>query len=222
MRILIIEDEKRLADNLQQYFSGKGYAVDAAYNGLEGEILAESVVYDVIILDLGLPDKDGIQICRYLREKKIKSLIIILTARDMVSERIKGLDSGADDYVGKPFVFQELEARVRAVLRRDRVMDTPKIEIGDLLIDAVNRRVWRDGEEIEIFPKEYAVLEILVHYVNQTVTRIMFEQHAWDLSLDSSSNVVDVYIRKLRVKLDREGQASHIKTIRGTGYRLEA
>jgi two-component system copper resistance phosphate regulon response regulator CusR len=226
MRILIIEDEKLIASNLQRWFKEKGYAVDVAYTGEEGEGLAEDAYFDVIILDIifyredGTRGKDGIQVCRSLRQKNAGPLIIMLTCKDTVNDRVMGLDSGADDYLVKPFKFIELEARVRAALRRKRRLDTPVIKTGKLVMDTVARRIWWDGKEIYLANKEYAIFEILVHYDGQVVPRSLIEQHGWNMELDISSNLVDAYICKLRAKFGQEGSTGMIQTVKGSGYRL--
>jgi DNA-binding response OmpR family regulator len=220
MRILVVEDEKELAGIIKRGLIEEGYAVDTAYTGEEGEILAESIPYDLIILDVILPKKDGVEVCRSLRQKRIKSPITMLTAKDSISDRVKGLDSGADDYLVKPFAFEELYARVRALLRREENLLPQKLEAGDLVIDTTTRQVWKGRRLIELTGKEYAILEYLMRHPNLVITRTMMEQHIWNLELDSSSNLVDVYIRKLRRKIDSEGKESLIQTVKGAGYRL--
>jgi DNA-binding response OmpR family regulator len=180
----------------------------------------------VIILDIiffredGTRGKDGLQVCRSLRQENGGPLIILLTCKDTVDDRVLGLDSGADDYLVKPFTFIELEARVRAVLRRKRKLDTPVIKTGKLVMDTTARRVWWDQKEIFLTNKEYAILEILVHYAGQVVPRSLIEQHGWNMELDISSNLVDAYICKLRNKLGQEDSNGLIQTVKGSGYRL--
>lgn len=220
MRILIVEDEQRMAYILKQGLEEEGYAVDITCTGEEGEMFAQNIPYDLIILDVVLPGKDGIEVCRSLRQKMIGTLIMMLTCRDTLNDKVKGLDSGADDYMVKPFSFAELSARVRAVLRREKSPVMPRIEAGDLLMDTATRQVWYKGRCVELSGKEFAILEFFMHNPDSVITRTMIEQHVWDLALDSSSNLVDVYIRKLRVKLDAEKHESLIQTVRGVGYRL--
>jgi DNA-binding response OmpR family regulator len=220
MRILAIEDETRLADLLRRGLVEEGYAVDIAFSGEEGEEFIESIPYDLIVLDIILPGKDGISICRDLRKKGIKTPVLMLTARDSLDDKVKGLDSGADDYLVKPFAFQELYARVRALLRREDGLLPQQLTIGDLTMDCGSRRVKRGDNVIALTSKEYAILEYLMRHPDTVVTRIMLEQHVWDLSLDSSSNLVDVYISRLRRKIGDGEPDSLIRTIKGVGYRL--
>jgi len=221
MRILVIEDDQKLSDIIQRGLSEVGYAVDAAYDGEEGRDMAEMVPYDLIILDIILPKKDGIEVCLELRRKQIKSRIIMLTSRDTVSDRIKGLDSGADDYLVKPFAFDELLARLRALLRREISDGSHVLQVGELSMDTLTREVKRGDKDIKLTGKEYSLLEYLLRNPNIVVTRRMLEDHVWDFSLESESNLIDVYIRRLRQKIDKENEDSLIETIRGVGYRLK-
>jgi DNA-binding response OmpR family regulator len=220
MRILVIEDEKELAHLIRRGLTEEGYAVDVAYDGEEGESFAESVPYDLIILDIVLPRKDGFLVCSSLRRKGIKTRVLMLTGRDSVADRVKGLDTGADDYLIKPFVFEELTARIRALLRREIASASPAIQVGDITLNAATREVTREDRAIDLNNKEYAILEYLMRNVNMVITRQMIEDHVWNFSLESSSNLVDVYIRRLRSKLDNPGEESLIDTVRGVGYRL--
>jgi len=220
MRILVIEDEKELAHLIRRGLTEEGYAVDVAYNGEEGESFAESVPYDLIILDIVLPRKDGFLVCSSLRRKGIKTRVLMLTGRDSVADRVKGLDTGADDYLIKPFVFEELTARIRALLRREIASASPAIQVGDIILNTATREVTREDRAIDLNNKEYAILEYLMRNVNMVITRQMIEDHVWNFSLESSSNLVDVYIRRLRSKLDNPGEESLIDTVRGVGYRL--
>jgi len=220
MRILVIEDDQKLSDIIQRGLSEVGYAVDAAYDGEEGKDMAEMVPYDLIILDIILPKKDGIEVCLELRRKQIKSRIIMLTSRDTVSDRIKGLDSGADDYLVKPFAFDELLARLRALLRREISDGSHVLHVGELSMDTLTREVKRGDKDIKLTGKEYSLLEYLLRNPNIVVTRRMLEDHVWDFSLESESNLIDVYIRRLRRKIDVGGEKSMIQTVRGAGYRL--
>ena len=222
MRILVVDDDRRLCAVIKRGLLEEAYAVDLAYDGEEGEYLAEVNPYDLIILDIMLPNKDGIQVCRELRAKKINTPILMLTAKDTVEDRVKGLDTGADDYLIKPFAFNELLARVRALLRREGTSKSPELRAGDLTLNALTRQIWRGQRPIELTTKEYVILEYLMRHPNVVVTRTMIEEHAWDYDFDSLSNLVDVYVRRLRRKIDNEGQDSLIETLRGAGYRLKA
>ncbi len=221
MRILVIDDDRRLCTVIKRGLLEEAYAVDLAYDGEEGEYLAEVNPYDLIILDIMLPNKDGIQVCRELRAKKINSPILMLTAKDTVEDRVKGLDTGADDYLIKPFAFNELLARVRALLRREGTSKSQELRVGDLTLNALTRQIWRGQRLIELTTKEYVILEYLMRHPNVVVTRTMIEEHAWDYDFDSLSNLVDVYMRRLRRKIDNEGEDSLIQTVRGAGYRLK-
>jgi DNA-binding response OmpR family regulator len=222
MRILVVDDDRRLCAVIKRGLLEEAYAVDLAYDGEEGEYLAEINPYDLIILDIMLPNKDGIEVCRELRAKKINTPILMLTAKDTVEDRVKGLDTGADDYLVKPFAFNELLARVRALLRREAMSKSPELRVGDLTLNTLTRQVWRGQRPIELTAKEYVILEYFMRHPNVVVTRTMVEEHAWDYDFDSLSNLVDVYMRRLRRKIDNEGEDSLIQTLRGAGYRLRA
>jgi heavy metal response regulator len=221
MRVLVVEDERRLSGIIKRGLIEEGYAVDAVYDGEEAQYMAETTTYDIIILDIMLPKKDGIAVCKDLRAKKINTPILMLTARDSVEDRVRGLDSGADDYVVKPFAFSELLARIRALLRRESLLKTPKIQVGDLIMDTLTREVWRGERKIELTNKEYSILEYFMTRPNMVITRTMLEENAWDYEYDSMSNIIDVYIRRLRRKIDGEAEDSLIQTVRGAGYRLK-
>ena len=221
MRVLVVEDERRLASIIKRGLIEEGYAVDTVYDGEEAQYMAETTTYDIIVLDIMLPKKDGIAVCKDLRAKKINTPILMLTARDSVEDRVKGLDSGADDYVIKPFAFSELLARIRALLRRESLSKTPKIQVGDLLLDTLTREAWRGQRKIDLTTKEYAILEYFMSHPNMVITRTMLEENAWDYEYDSMSNIIDVYIRRLRRKIDGEAEDSLIQTVRGAGYRLK-
>ena len=218
MRILLVEDNKRLSDSLKLALKDDRYAVDTAYNGLDGEEMALMSVYDVIILDVMLPGKDGISICKDLRNQRVKTPIIMLTARDALSDRVQGLDSGADDYLVKPFELEELRARLRALLRRDAPEKSGTLQIADLVLDPAGHSVQRAGKHIDLTAKEFALLEYLMHHPNHVVTREMAEQHIWSDEHMISSNVVDVYIRRLRRKIDDPFEEKLLETLRGAGY----
>ncbi len=220
MRILVVEDERRLCSIIKRGLLEERYAVDTAYDGEDGEYLAETTPYDLIILDIMLPKKNGIDVCQELRLKRVNTPILMLTAKDTVEDRVKGLDSGADDYLVKPFAFNELLARVRALLRREGLSKSPRLQVGDLVMDTLTREVWRGQTKVELTSKEYVILEYFMCHPNMVITRTMLEEHAWDYEFDSMSNLIDVYIRRLRRKIDERGQASLIQTVRGAGYRL--
>jgi heavy metal response regulator len=220
MRILVVEDERRLCNIIKRGLVEEGYAVDPAYDGEDGICLAETSPYDLIVLDIMLPKKDGIEVCHKLRLKGINTPILMLTAKDTVEDRVKGLDAGADDYLIKPFAFGELLARVRALLRRESASKSPRLQVGDLVLDILTREAWRGQRRIELTSKEYVILEHFMRHPNMVITRTMLEEHVWDYNFDSMSNLIDVYIRRLRRKIDEKGQASLIQTVRGAGYRL--
>jgi len=220
MRVLVVEDSRRLAGIVKRGLLEEGYAVDNAYDGEEAEYMAETTPFDVIILDIMLPKKDGLAVCRDLRAKNVNTPILMLTAKDSVEDKVIGLDSGADDYLVKPFAFSELLARIRALLRREVLPKVQKYQIGDLSLDPQSREVWRDGAQLELTAKEYAILEYFMRRPNAVVTRTMLGESVWDYEFDGLSNIIDVYVRRIRQKIDREGQASLIQTVRGAGYRL--
>jgi DNA-binding response OmpR family regulator len=222
MRILVVDDDRRLCNIVKRGLIEEAHSVDVAYDGEEGGYLAEVNPYDLIILDVMMPKKDGIEVCRGLRSKNINIPIMMLTAKDAVEDRVKGLDSGADDYVVKPFAFSELLARVRALLRREGPLKAFEITVGELVLDTRTRELRKGERIIELTTKEYTILEYLMRHPNMVVTRTMVEEHAWDYDFDSLSNVVDVYIRRLRRKMDDGEKGNIIQTIRGTGYRLRA
>ena len=220
MRILLVEDNRRLNNSLRMSLVEDGYAVDPAFDGEEGQALAELTPYDAIILDIMLPRKDGIQVCRELRNNRINTPILMLTARDTVEDRVLGLDSGADDYLVKPFAIQELRARLRALLRRESSDKTGLLTVHDLVLDPAEHRVERAGKPIALTAKEFALLEYLMRNTNRLITREMAESHIWDYDFSSTSNVVDVYIRRLRRKIDDPFELKLLETVRGAGYRL--
>lgn len=221
MRILIVEDERKIADLIKRGLKEEGYAADIAADGEKGEFLAVTNQYDVIILDVMLPKMDGMVLCRALREKKIITPIIMVTAKDAVSDKVKGLDSGADDYVTKPFAFEELLARIRAVLRKRDGHVATKLQVGDLALDLISHKVTRNDKDIELTTKEYALLEYLMRNAGAVVTRTMISEHVWDMNFDSDTNVIDVYINYLRKKIDDGYKKTLIHTMRGRGYTLK-
>lgn len=222
MRVLVIEDESGVAGFLKKGLREASYAVDVADNGVDGLHLASTETYDAIVLDLMLPGKDGFTLLRELRGKGCTTPIICLTARDAVTDRIKGLDLGADDYLSKPFSFSELLARIRALLRRGQTLSGNPIVVGDLTIDVLARDVNRSGKRIDLSPNEYALLEYLSRNAGQVLTRTMILEHVWDMNQDPMTNVVDVHINRLRKKVDTGFDAPLIHTIRGVGYVLRA
>jgi DNA-binding response OmpR family regulator len=220
MRVLVVEDSRRLAGIIKRGLLEEGYAVDNAFDGEEAEYMAETTPFDVIILDIMLPKKDGVAVCRDLRAKNVNTPILMLTAKDSVEDKVGGLDSGADDYLVKPFAFSELLARLRALLRREVLPKTQKFQVGDLSLDPQSREVWRDGSRVDLTAKEYAIIEYFMRRPNAVVTRTMLGESVWDYEFDGISNIIDVYVRRLRRKIDREGETSLIQTVRGAGYRL--
>ncbi len=221
MRILIVEDEKKIADFIKRGLKEEGYAVDLAHDGENGLFLAKTNNYDLILLDLMLPKLDGITLCRKLREAKISTPLIMLTAKDAVREKVIGLDAGADDYLTKPFAFEELLARIRAILRKKGASEATKLEVGDLSLDLHTHKVARAGKEIELTAKEYALLEYLMRNSGSIVTRTMISEHVWDIDFDTFTNVIDVYINYLRNKIDTGHSKKLIQTVRGRGYILK-
>ncbi len=220
MRILLVEDNRRLSDSLRLSLVDDGYVVDAAYDGQEGEELAELTPYDAIILDVMLPRRSGIEVCRALRNHRVKTPILMLTARDALEDRVLGLDSGADDYLVKPFEMDELRARLRALLRRESDDKSGLIAIADLTLDPATHFVRRGEKSIDLTSREYALLEYLMRNPNRLITRQMAENHLWSQDAAVVSNVVDVYIRRLRRKIDDPFEVKLIETVRGSGYRL--
>jgi len=220
MRILVVEDEAKIARFIKKGLSEEGYAVDIARHGEEALSYATSAPYDVVILDLMLPRIDGITVCRRLRESDLSVSILILTARDSVEDRVAGLDAGADDYLVKPFAFAELLARIRALMRRPKGITPNLLQVGDLELDVARRRVVRAGFAIELTPKEYSLLEYMMRNRGQVLTRTQILEHVWNYDFYAGSNIVDVYIRYLRKKIDEEHEDKLIKTVRGVGYTI--
>jgi len=220
MRILVVEDERKIASFIQRGLKEESYAVDVVHDGDKGLYMADINEYDLIILDIMLPGKDGIFICRELRKKKITTPILMLTARDAVEDKVQGLDMGADDYLTKPFAFNEFLARVRALLRRNGKTKSTQIKIADLELDQLTHKGKRAGKEISLTSKEYALLEYMMVNSNQVITRTMISEHVWNEDFDSFTNVIDVYVRYLRNKIDHGFNKKLIHTIRGTGYIL--
>lgn len=220
MRVLVVEDEPKISAFILKGLEEEQYVVDAAFDGETGLDMALSVEYDIIVLDILLPRRDGVSVCRELREVGLRTPVLMLTAKDTVDDRVAGLDSGADDYLVKPFAFKELVARLRALARRPPAVQGTILQVGDLVLDPVNYQVTRGGELIELAPKEYNVLEYLMRHPNQVLTRMMIGEHIWNYDFYSESNVLDVYIRNLRRKLDDNFPVKLIHTVRGVGYKL--
>ena len=220
MRALVVEDEVKMAALIRRGLVEEGYAADVARTGEEALWMARATSYDAIVLDLMLPGRHGLDVCRELRESGVWSPILILTASDAVGDRVNGLDSGADDYLSKPFSFAELLARLRALTRRG-VADRPAIvQVGSLRLDPATRQVWRGDVEIELAAKEFALLETFMRRAGDVLTRLELIEHAWDYGYENRSNVVDVYVRYLREKIDRPFGLDALETVRGAGYRL--
>ena len=218
MRILVIEDEKHIADFVKQGLKEEGYSVDVAYDGEKGYFLAGTEEYDVIVLDLMIPKIEGLTLCKKLRQDKISTPILMLTAKDSVNDKVAGLDSGADDYLTKPFAFKEFLARIRVLLRKNKSAISTSLEAGDLVIDILTRKVTRDGKEISLTAKEFSLLEYLMRNVGHVITRTAISEHVWDINFDTTTNVIDVHMAALRKKIDRTYKKKLIHTVRGRGY----
>lgn len=221
MRLLLVEDDIRISNFVAKGLRENAYAIDVVADGENALYQVSINDYDVIILDVMLPVKDGFTVCRELRESNIKTPVLMLTARDAVEDRISGLDYGADDYLTKPFAFGELLARLRALLRRTAEIRPPQITIADLVIDTTSQRVWRGGSEISLTTKEYALLEYLAREKGKVVGRAAIAEHVWDENFDAFSNLIDVYIKRLRSKMDENFDVQLIHTRRGAGYFLD-
>lgn len=221
MRILIVEDEPKVASFIRRALEEESYAVDVCTDGIQGRDLGSEVNYDLIILDLMLPGMPGHEVLKALRAAKVKTPILILTARSEVDQRVKGLDAGADDYLTKPFAIEELLARARALLRRAGGETTGILQIGDLVLNPITHEVTRGGQRIDLTSKEYALLEYMMRNTGRVLTRTMISEHVWDLDFDTFTNVIDVYISYLRNKIDRGHEHSLIHTVRGSGYMLK-
>jgi DNA-binding response OmpR family regulator len=222
MHILIVEDEQRLARLVARVLGEERHVVDVANDGDTGLDLALRGTYDLLILDLMLPGRSGLDICKQVRAQKLQPAILMLTARGSIEDRVAGLRIGADDYLVKPFAMEELVARVDALLRRGRaITDTQRLQVGDLTLDLLRREAQRDGRIIELTAKEFALLEYLMRHPGQVLTRTQIIDHVWRYDSDALSNVVDIYIHYLRDKIDRGSARPMIKTMRGVGYRIE-
>ncbi len=221
MRILVVEDDKKVGGFLKKGLQEEQYAVDVCRSGTDALHMAEISPYDVIILDIMLPGMDGITVCREMRQKAILTPILMLTAKDEIEDKVTGLSEGADDYLTKPFAFDELLARIRALLRRNQDYKTKELKAGDLELDPLKRRVTRAGKKIDLTGKEYALLEYLLRNRGRTVTPSMILQHVWDIDYVGSSNIVNVYISHLRNKIDKDFDQKLIQTVRGHGFRID-
>ena len=220
MRVLVVEDEPGIAQFIRQGLREAGYAVDVAHDGQEGLDYAYVAEYDVLVLDILLPKLDGLDVLRALRARGVKTPVLLLTAKDTVEDRVRGLDRGADDYLVKPFAFPELVARLRALLRRPPLQMDPVLHLGDLEMDTARREVRRGGRLIELSPREFTLLEYLLRHPRHVLTRTQLAEHVWNFDFFNDSNVVDVYIGYLRRKIDRGFDRPLLQTVRGVGYRL--
>ncbi len=223
MYILVVEDERRLAQVIRKVLEEEGHTTDLAYDGEDGLAMAMDGSHDVIVLDILLPGMDGLEVCRALRANRVDTPVLLLTALDAVEDRVRGLDAGADDYLPKPFAFQELLARLRALgRRRVQAREPDHLQVADLVLDLRRRRAQRAGKAIELSPKEFALLEFLMRNEGRVVTRTQILDHVWGYDYSPDSNLVDVYITYLRRKVDRGHDRNLIRTVRGAGYALEA
>jgi two-component system OmpR family response regulator len=220
MRLLVVEDEPKMADLLRRALSEEGYAVDVAHQGEQALEMGVGSSYDLLLLDLMLPDMSGLEVCRRLRGWSQNVPVIMLTARDATPDKVEGLDSGADDYLTKPFSLEELFARVRALLRRGPAERPPILAAAGIELDPGRHHVSRSGQPVELTPKEFSLLECFMRHAGQTLTRATLIDHVWDIAYEGDSNVVDVYVRYLREKIDRPFGMRSLETIRGIGYRL--
>jgi len=222
VRILVVEDDRKVASFIRKGLMEEGYAVDVAPDGETGLAMGLDRHHDVIVLDVMLPGKSGVQVVRDLRQAKVATPVLLLTARDAVEDKVQGLDAGADDYLTKPFAFAELLARVRALLRRGATTQVPLIQVADLTLDPARRTVKRGGEPISLTNREFALLEYFMRNPGRVLTRTMITEHVWDYSFDSATNVIDVYVNYLRRKIDVGRERKLIHTVRGVGYVLRA
>ena len=220
-RVLVIEDEQRIADFVSKGLQGAGYTVEIASTGRQGIDRVHDSDFDLILLDLMLPDIDGLAVLETLRNRKVTRPVLILSARGAVDDRVHGLEVGADDYITKPFAFVELLARVRALLRRGQP-SAERLQVGDLIMDCVRRKVTRSGEAVDLARKEYGILEYMMRNPGKPLSRTMIVDHVWEKDYDGLTNIVDVYIRHLRSKIDDRWQHKLIHTVRGIGYMIEA
>jgi heavy metal response regulator len=221
MRILVVEDERKVAGFIKRGLEEEGYAVDVAADGEEGLAMGLERVHDVIILDIRLPKLDGLQVLKALRQDKVMTPVLLLTVRATIEDKVLGLDAGADDYLTKPFAFQELVARVRALLRRRAAVDPAVLQVADLILDPARHMVSRGGKRIELTPREFALLDYFMRHPGRVLTRTMIAEHVWDYDFDTSTNVIDVYVNYLRRKIDADRAPKLLHTVRGVGYVLK-
>jgi two-component system OmpR family response regulator len=222
MRVLVVEDEEKMAALIRRSLGAEGHAADVATGGEDALWMARAVDYDAIVLDVMLPGLGGLETCRRLRAERVWTPVLMLTARRTIADRVAGLDAGADDYLAKPFSFAELLARLRALCRRGGAERPTVLEVGALRLDPASGQVWRGTEEIALSTKEFALLEIFMRRSGQLLTRLDLIDRAWDMGYESRSNVVDVFVRRLREKIDRPFGTSSLETVRGAGYRLRS
>ncbi|MCO5249999.1 MAG: response regulator transcription factor [Candidatus Kapabacteria bacterium] len=220
MRILVVEDEKKVANFIKHGLEEERYIVETAQDGITGLEIAMNNHFDAILLDVMLPGKDGFTLLREMRDAGISTPVVMLTARGNVEDRVTGLDLGADDYLPKPFSFEELAARLRSILRRSSPEKTTKLRCGDLILDTVSHLAYRQGREIELTTKEYALMEYLMRNKNRILSRSTITQHVWKHNFDPESNIIDVYIKRLRSKIEKDDIKPIIQSIRGVGYRM--
>ena len=221
MRLLVVEDEKKVASFIKQGLEEEGYAVDVALDGEKGLEMALDGVHDLIILDISLPKMDGLRVLKKLRQQKVGIPVLLLTVRATIEDKVLGLDAGADDYLTKPFAFQELVARVRALMRRRAETEPALLRVADLILDPARRIVSRGGEKIELTAKEYALLEYFMRNPGRVLTRTQMIEHVWNYDFDTMTNIIDVYVNYLRKKIDSDREPKLIHTVRGVGYVLK-
>ena len=222
MRLLVVEDEKKVASFIKKGLEEEGYAVDVAADGRSGLQMAQDHVHDLIILDIQLPKMDGLSVLNALRREKVVIPVLLLTVRATIEDKVLGLDAGADDYLTKPFAFQELVARVRALLRRRADAKQPVLQVADLILDPARRVVFRDTQKLDLTTREFALLDYFMRNPGRVLTRTMIAEHVWDYDFDSATNVIDVYVNYLRKKIDSDREQKLIHTVRGVGYMLKA
>jgi len=221
MRLLVVEDEHKVASFIKQGLTEEGYAVDVANDGESGLAMALDRVHDLIILDIALPKRDGVSVLQAMRHEGVSTPVLLLTVRANIEDKVLGLDAGADDYLTKPFAFQELVARVRALLRRRVDAELPVLRVADLILDPARRTVVRNNVAIDLTPREFSLLDYLMRNPGRVLTRTMIAEHVWDYSFDTTTNVIDVYVNYLRKKIDSEHTPKLLHTVRGIGYVLK-